>query len=197
MEGPEEGADEFERVAEAEVVCSACGEEEGADACEGDGEDGQPVGFFAPEEEQGDGDEDDVEAGDEACVAGGGVDQPGLLEGAAKEEEEAGNEHPFVLRAGDGGKGYGFDEGEDDEGGKQVACCVELVDASHLSGDALGDEGCAPDDGDEEEGEVGFEAHGVESGKWEVGGGLWGVGSRLWVVILLYSGVVGVVGVVG
>jgi hypothetical protein len=33
-----------------------------------------------------------------------------------------------------------------------------------LSGDALGDEGAAPDDGDEQEGEVGFEAHGVGLG---------------------------------
>jgi hypothetical protein len=30
-----------------------------------------------------------------------------------------------------------------------------------LSSDALGDEGAAPDDGDEQEGEVGFEAHGL------------------------------------
>ena len=47
-------------------------------------------------------------------------------------------------------------EGEDEETGEGVADAVEDVDAADLPGDALGYEGGAPDDGDEEEGDICF-----------------------------------------
>jgi len=90
-----------------------------------------------------------------------------LLQGAADEEEESGDEHPLVLGLGYGGRlrrGGGLcdeaqgspSEREDEEGGEGVADAVEEVDAADLPGDALGYEGGAPDDGDEEEGDIGF-----------------------------------------
>lgn len=153
---PEQGADEFERVADVDLELPAGGEEKGAKPCQPHCDDGEPVRSFAPKKEEGDRDKDNIEAGDKTCIACRGVNHARLLEGAAEEEEEARNEHPFVLGARHGRQVNAFDKGQDDEGSQQVARAVELIDAAHLSGDALGDEGGAPDDGYEQEGKVGF-----------------------------------------
>ena len=85
------------------------------------------------------------------------------MKGAADEEHETGQSHPFEVFGGEDFTG-GFEgipgKGEDDEGGEGIAQSVEEVDTADLSGDALGHEGGTPDDGDEEEGEICFEAHG-------------------------------------
>ena len=98
MTCPEEGANEFEQVAEVYAGELAAGrKQEGAGDGENDGEDEEPVGLFAKEEEEQHRNKHDIQASDEARIAGGGVEHTGLLQGTSHEKEEAGDEHPLVL----------------------------------------------------------------------------------------------------
>jgi hypothetical protein len=56
---------------------------------------------------------------------------------------------------------------QDHQRGQKVTRPVEQVDAPHLPGETLRYEGGAPDAGDEEEGEIGFETHGTSKMKDE------------------------------
>lgn len=105
--GPEEGSDKYEKVAGGDDEAGLDREDvqsyEGEDcACPDSG-----AGFF-PQEGSDDGDEDDVQGGDEAGVACGGGDESDLLEGRAGKEDEAGAAGPQDAGAsGEGSDGRG------------------------------------------------------------------------------------------
>lgn len=100
MDRPEDRAAQLERVSRADFELPARRQQERPRPSQRHRDDGRPVLPLAPKQKQDDGNQDHVEAGDEARVACGGVLHPRLLERACDEEEEAREEHPFELRFG-------------------------------------------------------------------------------------------------
>lgn len=98
MHGPEQGPDHLQQIAvadgellgDAEVVEPGHGDE-GAYPGVGPG--------LVAQGQADDGDQDDVEAGDEARLGGRGVEQPHLLQGGGGEEHGAGDEAPGQQQA--------------------------------------------------------------------------------------------------
>ncbi len=156
MQRPEECADEDQDIPLVEGEAGSGAEQinsnEGADRAQPDV---QRWPAFKKERLD-NGDEHHIETGDEAGIGSGGVADSGLLQAACDHQNGSGGEDPIQLPAG------GFltvvDEGQQNQSAEQKAQPVEEKDAKTPDGDALDDESRSPDEGDEEEGEIGGKA---------------------------------------
>ena len=128
----------------------------------------------ALEEDAVDGHQDDVEGGDEAALAGGDVEQRGLLQNAGRRQHHAAEDAAFqqhLVVQGENGaaliRGLAAfcqpDEGQQHQAAQEGADAVEGQGRQIVQPHALGHESGAPDEGGDEQkyGMAGLQRHGL------------------------------------
>jgi hypothetical protein len=143
VEAVEGRRDQHQAVAWGQGEAALGAQEEEPDRCQQGSHPRVPPRPLTPEEGQEQGDQDDVEAGDEAGLAGGGEGQPGLLESGAGEEDKPRQRAPADLPPGEAPQ-TAPRHGQDEQSAQQEAEAVEEERPQGGSGDFAGDEGASP-----------------------------------------------------
>ena len=117
----------------------------------------QPNGFLAKQHPQQKRSKYNVQAGEKAGVGDLGIEESHLLKTRCETQNETGNDHPLPLICRDPGPAR--DERDQDDGRQHKADTIEEIRHLIARRHPLCNEARAPDNGNHEEQQIGFEAH--------------------------------------